>query len=266
MNNSKIQWTDSTVNFWQGCHKVVIKDEEGLPFPCECRYCYMYRDKSRYGQNPRKVIRSSDATFYKALKWKEGRKIFTCSWSDFFIREADPWRGDAWEVIRSSPQHTWQILTKRPERIKSCLPPDWGKSGYPNVQLGVSIGIQGAMRRLQDLVQIKKDSSVFKTFLSLEPLIGPLDFSVTDTLKDQFGMIDWVIIGGESGNLNGKYRFRPSELVWYEDIIKQCQEKGIPVFIKQLGTHLARKLGLKDRHGGDMNEFPPQLRLRDFPI
>ena len=59
--------------------------------------------------------------------------------SDFFLVEVDPWRAEAWNVIRQTPQHQWQILTKHPERIKGCLPPDWGEFGYPNVWLGTSV-------------------------------------------------------------------------------------------------------------------------------
>ena len=92
MENTKIQWTDATVNFWTECKKV----SDG------CKYCYMYRDKERYGQEPTSILRTSDNTFDKALKWKEPKLIFTCSWSDFFIDEADQWRDDAWEVIRKT--------------------------------------------------------------------------------------------------------------------------------------------------------------------
>ena len=109
--NSTIEWTEGTWNPWHGCLKV----SPG------CAHCYMYRDKRRYGQNPTAVVRSKTA-FDAPLKWKEPKTIFTCSWSDFFIAEADAWRKDAWEVIRRSPQHTYQILTKRPERISGHLP------------------------------------------------------------------------------------------------------------------------------------------------
>src|SRR5690349_7168633 len=121
-DKTKIQWADSTVNFWHGCHKV----SEG------CKFCYMFRDKQRYGQDPEIVVRAKAASFDKALHWKDPRRIFTCSWSDFFIEDADAWRADAWEIIRHTPQPTWLILTKRPERIAECLPPDWG-AGYKNV-------------------------------------------------------------------------------------------------------------------------------------
>lgn len=83
-----ISWTDSTVNFWHGCVKV----SEG------CKYCYMFRDKERYRQEPTTVIRSKESTFNKPLHWKEPRLIFVCSWSDFFIEQADEWRDDAWKL------------------------------------------------------------------------------------------------------------------------------------------------------------------------
>ena len=71
------------------------------------------------------IKRTSDATFYQALKWKEPRRIFTNSWSDCFIEEFDPWRDDAWSVIKQTPQHQWQVLTKRPELINDRLPDVW---------------------------------------------------------------------------------------------------------------------------------------------
>jgi protein gp37 len=80
IQQTKIHWTNATVNFWTGCQKV----SEG------CKYCYMYRDKERYKKDPRQVMRTNIATFYQALRWKEPRLIFTCSWSDFFIKDADP--------------------------------------------------------------------------------------------------------------------------------------------------------------------------------
>jgi len=141
-----ISWTDATWNPWHGCRKI----------SAGCKYCYMFRDKERYGQDPTVVMRSK-SNFNDPLKWamdteqigflpgkdKEpsafvGMKIFTCSWSDFFIQEADEWRADAWNIIRDTPEFTYQILTKRPERIMECLPPDWGR-GYENVWLGVSV-------------------------------------------------------------------------------------------------------------------------------
>jgi len=73
----------------------------------------MFRDMARYGWNPRQ-IRRSKTRFDEPRKLREPTPIFTCSWSDFFIQDADAWRSEAWEIIRQTPQHTYLILTKRP--------------------------------------------------------------------------------------------------------------------------------------------------------
>lgn len=253
---SEIQWTDATVNFWTGCKKV----SPG------CKYCYMYRDKERFHQDPTSVLRTSHKTFYAALKWDEPKLIFTCSWSDFFIEEADQWREDAWDVIRKTPQHKWQILTKRPERVKACLPVDWG-SGWDNVWIGVSCENQEtADLRIPILLEIPAKTR----FLSCEPLLGPIDLFAyinsfigsNDIPQDK---IHWVILGGESGNDTGNYRYRASELIWYEKLIIQCTLVAVPVFMKQLGTHLAKELKLQDRAGGDIAEWGKDIQVREFP-
>jgi protein gp37 len=96
------------------------------------------------------------------------RFIFTCSWSDFFITEADKWRAEAWEIIRRTPEFTYLILTKRPDRIGRCLPADWN-GGYPNVWLGTSAENQKyADQRIPELLRVP----AVKHFLSAEPLLG----------------------------------------------------------------------------------------------
>lgn len=247
MEKTKIEWTDSTVNFWQGCRKV----SDG------CKFCYMHREKSRYGQDPNVISRTKDATFKQALKWKEGRRIFTCSWSDFFIEEADQWREYAWGVIQNTPQHTWQILTKRPERIKECLPPDWG-NGWDNVWLGVSIESPKYMHRAYQLAEIPAKTR----FISAEPLLSELDFSDHHSVLEKF---HWCIVGGESGNDTGKYLYRECKVEWIEKIIHGLKDTDVAVFVKQMGTHIAKQSGYKDRHGGDWTEWPEHLRIRDFP-
>lgn len=259
---SKIQWTEATWNPWHGCKKV----SPG------CKFCYMYRDKERYNQDPTTVLRSK-TKFKDPLKWESPMTIFTCSWSDWFIEEADEWRNEAWDIIKRTPQHTYQILTKRPERIVDHLPEDWG-GGYENVWLGVSVESQAQLHRMCTLYDIPAKVK----FLSLEPLIGPIDLFQHMTSSPTFddpgnagepilwGM-DWVIIGGESGNANGKYKYRPCAISWIEKIIEQCQEENtqVPVFVKQLGTYLSSHLSLKDRHGGNMEEWPKKLRIREMP-
>src|SRR5262245_9143736 len=118
----------ATWNPCYGCHKV----SPG------CARCYMDRWAGRAGHDPGVVKRAAPSTLTAPLRWREPRPIFTCSLSDFFVAEADPWRGQAWEIIRATPRHTYLILTKRAERIADQLPADWG-DGWPNVWLGVSI-------------------------------------------------------------------------------------------------------------------------------
>lgn len=255
--NSKISWCDHTCNFWVGCHKV----SDG------CRYCFMYRDFARYGKDANVVSQVKPGTINKVLKIaKPGDRIFTCSWSDFFIEEADPWREEAWKVIKSRPDLIWQILTKRPERIYKCLPLDWGKHGYENVWLGTTIESDKYRDRLLELHDIKDRYSKFKTFVSYEPALGYLDlYNDGVVVSLEFARLDWVIVGGESGNENGKYTYRPCELEWLEAMVQQCRDARVPVFVKQLGTHLAKLHGCKDRHGADIAEFPDSLKFQQFP-
>src|SRR4051794_20471332 len=124
--HSAIEWTDATYNPWRGCDKV----SPG------CAHCYMFREQRRYGRDPSVVVRAKDPTFYAPLRWQEPALVFTCSWSDWFHEAADSWREDAWDVLRQTPHLTYQILTKRPERITELLPEDWG-DGWSNVWLGV---------------------------------------------------------------------------------------------------------------------------------
>lgn len=253
--NTKIQWARSSWNPWSGCHKV----------SAGCKFCYMYRDKDRFGLDPT-VVQRSKSRFNDPLKWEDGRLIFTCSWSDFFVEEADQWRDEAWDIIRKTPHHTYQILTKRPHRIADCLPHDWG-DGWDNVWLGVSIEDQKVCYpRLQWLLR----TPAKVRFISAEPLLSSIFFDFGSpfgyepmTIKK---MVDWVIVGGESGNDTGKWRYRECNIHWIEAVIGQCQLHNIPVFVKQLGTGLSKQLGLKDRHGGDINEFPEHLRIRQMPI
>src|SRR5450432_3737766 len=201
--NSSIQWTESTWNPHHGCKKV----SDG------CKYCYMFRDKEKYGQDPTLVVKSK-TKFNEPLLWKEPKLIFTCSWSDFFIEEADVWRKEAWDVIRKTPHHTYQIVTKRPERIQEQLPPDWG-DGWNHVWLDVSIENQKNVHRATILANIPAKTR----FISAEPLLGEIDFLQSVDGKRPIDEFHWLILGGESGNNIGKYIYRPSEVDWFTRII-----------------------------------------------
>jgi protein gp37 len=185
---------------------------------------------TRYGKPFSRVTRAKG--FDTPLQWEQqlckgtykGKRhgdtvlTFTCSWSDFFIDEADPWRAEAWEIIRQTPHLTYQILTKRPERMVSCLPEDWG-SGYPNVWLGVSVENRRWLCRLETLAKIPARIH----FASFEPLLKDLG-DLTPWLPG----LEWAIVGGESGA-----RRRPMALPWLSSIVAQCQAAQIPVWVKQ---------------------------------
>lgn len=234
-DNTGIQWTDSTWNPWQGCFRV----SPG------CDNCYMYRDMKRYNKIPNHVVRSK-TTFGAPLKWKEGRKVFVCSWSDFFIKQADPWRDEAWDIIRRTPQHTYQILTKRPERIADHLPADWGK-GYPNAWLGVSTENQEqADKRIPLLIDIP----AVVHFLSVEPMLGPVDLWRWEYL------IDWIVVGGESGP-----NARTMRKEWALDIGQFCRDTNAAFFFKQWGGKYK-----KDGHwGGNELDGKTYQQFPDVP-
>lgn len=249
MEQSKIQWTDHTWNVARGCTKV----------DADCKFCYMYRDGERFKYNAQQVIKTKTKMNFP-LKLKEPSKIFTSSLTDVFHPDIDSYRHEIWDIIRQCPQHTFQILTKRPERIADHLPPDWGPEKFSHVWLGTSVGSHAGTYRAAELVVLTSRVWTGKIFLSMEPLHDFVD--IDPVIMKCF---DWVIVGGESGNETGKYRYRPCDLSWIEIIVHQCKKLGVPVFVKQLGTQLSKELGLKDRHGGDINEFPAHLQVREFP-
>ncbi len=264
---SPIEWTDATWNPWHGCHKITPG----------CKNCYMFREKKQYGQNPNLVVRSK-TLFGAPLKWKEPKLVFTCSWSDWFIEEADAWRDEAWDIIRRTPQHTYQILTKRPDRMEGRVP----DPPLPNVWLGVSVeNQQYADERIPPL--LKTPAAI--RFLSVEPLLGPVTFRWAPWADytrvpgrsighlDGLRGIDWVIVGGESGP-----GARPLDMQWVRSIVEQCRAARVPCFVKQMGAYPCQsgmgKPGgakqtwiykLKSRKGGDPDEWPPDLRVREMP-
>lgn len=219
-NKTGIAWTNHSWNPWSGCTKV----SPG------CAHCYAEREHKRFGRNF-DLVQRSKTTFNAPLKWKEPALVFTCSWSDFFHSDADAWRAEAWAIIRATPHLTYQILTKRPERLADHLPADWGTQGYANVWLGVSVENQ----RHMDRVALLSNVPATVRFVSAEPLLGPLNFSWPSAAMDYTSpieAIDWVIVGGESGA-----KSRPMELDWVRAIRDTCQTALVPFFLKQLGGY-----------------------------
>lgn len=225
---TNISWANYTWNPWQGCTKV----SPG------CKFCYMYRDKRRYGQNPSKVIKSSNKTFNSPLLWTNPGRVFVCSWSDFFHRNAEPWRGEAIEIIKNTPHLTYLILTKRPEVVlpwfETAVYPSGEKiEQFPdNVWFGVSAENQEYFDlRLPLLVNVPAKIK----FISAEPLVGSIDMNTMLDSGYSASDIDWVISGGESGT--GK-DWRPAGLDWFRRIRDFCLEYGISYYHKQHGGNV----------------------------
>lgn len=244
---SAISWTNSTWNPWMGCQKVSEA----------CKFCYMHRILEKNGSNPNTVVKTK-GEFGKPLKWVKGRKIFTCSMSDFFIEEADEWREEAWDVIKNTQQHTYLILTKRPERIKENLPKNWCQELYSNVWLGVTVENEKHLDRIHILGDIPCEVK----WVSFEPLLGEVYLT-----SKELSIIDWAVIGGESGNSSGKYQYRKTELSWFLSLMYQLRDTKTPIFFKQFGTWYSKnKLKLKDWKGEKYcSRFPSSFKIREYP-
>jgi len=158
-------------------------------------------------------------------------------------RDLDPWRERLWALMDLTPALDWQLLTKRPENISQMVPPAWMERRPAHVWIGTSTENQEwTDGRVAELLKI----SAPVRFLSAEPLIGPISEMPLDG-------IHWVIVGGESGA-----HARPMDLGWARDIRDQCAEAGVPFFMKQLG-------GRRDKRD-QLEQFPEDLRIREFPI
>lgn len=214
--NSAIEWCTHTWNPWMGCRHV----------SSGCANCYMFTEMRRYGRDPAVITRTK--TWKDPAKWNRKaeasgvqERVFTCSWSDFFIEEADNWRDEAWSVIAACPSLDFQVLTKRPERISGHLPAVTTTLPLPNVWIGVSVENrnQGLPR-----IDILREIPAAVRFLSVEPLLedlGPLNLRG----------IHWVIGGGESG-----HGARPMHPDWIRGVRDHCMEQNVPFFMKQWGN------------------------------
>lgn len=214
MRNTKISWAHATVNFWTGCNYVSR----------ECEGCYADALLKRNGRdfNVLSLTKTwKDAFSIGADAAQKGGTaiVFTCSLSDLFHPQADNWRSDAWAVIRDTPKIRWLILTKRPERILDHLPSDWGKNGFPNVWLGVTVGCKDSYHRLDTLRKIPCSLR----FISAEPLLE----SIADINLDGIG---WVATGGMSGPL---HKARMMDLEWAHELYERCRNANIPFLFKQ---------------------------------
>ena len=166
--------------------------------------------------------------------------IFVNSMSDLFHENVPAeFIDEVFSVMRGTPQHIYQVLTKRSERLAELSDTiDWPA----NVWMGVSVESSQVLSRIDDL----RSTGAAVKFLSCEPLIGPLDGIALD------GM-DWVIAGGESGP-----GARPMQASWVRDVRDACVEAGVPFHFKQWGGVVKSKFG-RELDGRTWDELPEQV-------
>ncbi|WP_417261639.1 phage Gp37/Gp68 family protein [Celeribacter sp.] len=255
-DQTKIEWTDATWNVINGCTLV----DDG------CKNCYaatlagtrLKNHPSREGLTKQNAaggyqfngqVRFIESELMKPMHWRKPRMVFVCAHGDLFHENVpDAWIDRVFAVMSLCPQHTFQILTKRPDRAREYFTFDdgFGRWGYiegwakhianipdgktlayyggknlPNVWLGTSVSDQAsAETRIPDLL----DTPAVVQFVSAEPLLGPVD------IAPFLHGLDWVIVGGESGK-----NARPMHPDWARSMRDQCQAAGVPFFFKQWG-------------------------------
>ena len=233
--NSHIEWTEATWNPVTGCTKV----------SAGCKNCYAERlalrlqamGNQRYKNGFRITLHDDVVDLPKS--WRTPRMIFVNSMSDLFHADVPlNFIQCVFTTIRECPQHTFQILTKRSDRLRSLA----GKIDWPaNVWMGVSVEDSRVLSRIDDL---RKVPAAIR-FLSCEPLIGSL------TGLDLTG-IHWVIVGGESGPFA-----RPMKVEWVREVFRACRKQDVPFFFKQWGG--VRKDLTGRKLGGRTYDEMPQL-------
>lgn len=215
MSTTKIEWTDASWNPITGCTKISSGCQHCYAEVMTRRLCAMHVDKYKNGF---KVTLHEDC-LDEPLQWKKPKTIFVCSMSDLFHKDVPfEFIDKVFSVIKLTPQHRYQILTKRAERMAEyfrtrCVP--------ANAWLGVTVDVQTSKPRIDALRNIQ-DAPI--RFLSCEPLLEDLGQL---TLEG----IDWIIVGGESGHMA-----RPMKEEWVLNIKKQVEEAGKAFFFKQWGT------------------------------
>jgi len=221
MANSKIEWTESTWNPVTGCTKITAG----------CKNCYAERMAKRLqAMGQANYANGFELTMHPhvleyPLGWKKPQVIFVNSMSDLFHEDVPlDYIRQIFDVMTRANWHTFQILTKRSERLAELAPLlNWPE----NVWMGVTVENADCAYRIDDL----RDVPCAVRFLSMEPLLS----GVEDMNLDN---IDWVIVGGESGPGS-----RPIELDWVRDIRLQCQNADVPFFFKQWGGVNKKKTG-----------------------
>jgi protein gp37 len=264
MAETKIQWAHYTFNPWEGCVEV----------SAECDNCYArVRDARLHsGKNWGKDafrMWHVDSYWAQLFKWNrqaaeagEVRRVFCGSLCDVMEDREDlqPLRERLYRAVDLFKHLNFLFLTKRPQNFTRFLPVHWRAKSPANLWLGTTVGCNKSLWRIDAL----KSFPAAVLFLSVEPLIEDLP-----TLGEHLDGIDWVIFGGESGS-----KARACDIQWIRNGVAQCRQAGAAPFVKQLGAKPGQERDTKgdwhpwillDTHGGDWDEWPEDLRVREFP-
>lgn len=218
-----------------------------------CKNCYAESIAKRFWKDRKFTdIEFHEDRLMQPSKWEKPSMVFVNSMSDLFHESISYYIIDKiFYRMEIANQHTFQVLTKRPERMLEFAKAYCKKHEVPNlpknVWLGVSVEDQKtAYERIPLLIQIPSEVR----FLSCEPLLSNIDFNSLAYFND--ALIDWVIVGAESGT-----KKRECEIEWIENIAIQCKSANVPVFVKQIN--------LNGKIVKDINKFPENLRIREYP-
>ena len=287
--DSAISWTDHTFNPWWGCVEVSPACDN-----CYARELAVTRWKfDVWGKDkPRRFF--TDKHWNEPVKWDAAaaklgvkHRVFCASMADVFEErdDLDPWRARLFDLIEKTPNLNWMLLTKREKEIEKRIRKAWLKEPRQNVWLGVTAENQ---RRAEERIPALLEVPAVVHWVSAEPLVGPINFEpwtvgyqhevTNDNLDAPDGArvggevrsanswyrekgIDWVIVGGESGD-----NARKMDIGWARDILDLCRRRGVAYHFKQKGGILAREMGCKNPEGKDKAEWPADLQVQEFPV
>lgn len=243
-NQSAIEWTDATWNPVRGCTKI----SPG------CTRCYAETFAERFRNVPGHAyeqgfdLRLVPEKLNEPLKWKKPRRIFVNSMSDLFHHDVpDAYIGQVVDVMAQANWHTFQVLTKRSERMRDFLQTHPTAGSLPNVWWGVSV--ENKKHGLPRIDHLRAAPAVTR-FLSVEPLLEDLEAINLQELH-------WVIVGGESGA-----GARPMDIRWVRSIRAQCRQANVPFFFKQWGGVRKSSTG-RELDGQTFDEMPKRI---DLPV
>ena len=211
-------------NLWHGCQKL----------SAGCQHCYVYRGDTKRGVDPTvvKKTKNFDLPLQKKrngeYKIPSGTLVYTCFTSDFFVKDADPWRAEAWEMIRLRNDLRFMMITKRIDRLQESLPDDWG-DGYDNVTICCTIENQD---RTDYRLPIYRAAPIKHKVLICEPLLERIDLKSYDIGS----WIEQVVVGGESGK-----DARICHYEWVTELYQLCVENQVAFWFKQTGARFVKE-------------------------